>query len=53
MVKMKWDNDAWVRGYNCLGPRSHNPYATDVLTEEGRQQYQDWDDGWHARFWGE
>ena len=46
----------YLEGYEASDrgiTRMRNPYAMDVLTEEGRIKYTDWEDGWMAKFYGE
>jgi len=47
------ENIYYWEGYNCMGPKTRNPYAMEALSEEGRQKYEDWERGWKARYHGE
>lgn len=42
----------WLQSDNGHA-RTFNPYSTDVMTEEGRQLYNDWEEGWNFNYYGE
>lgn len=51
MVKFKSEEEK--EGYESKKPLSANPYVIDVMTEEGRINYNDWEAGWKKRFHNE
>lgn len=42
----------WWQGYHCLLPVTRNPYLAKPGSHQSEAS-EDWDDGWHTRFYGE